>query len=169
MGRGLGNVQRLIIRSLRAFGDDEAERQRYRPVAAILNKAWEFEWRAKSEAREVAREAAKEADMAEAKRQAAAGDPTRLHRLEMMNFLGSALRRSRRAPQATRQGLHVEHEVNPSRCLSLLEKRGLVERYTRPTVGPGPGSWFRLTDAGWQVPLDHDAGHASEARFPSPV
>jgi hypothetical protein len=45
---------------------------------------------------------------------------------------------------ALRPGSNVEGEVNPSRILAGLAKRGLIERNAKR----GPGASIRLTDAG---------------------
>jgi hypothetical protein len=59
-----------------------------------------------------------------------------------------ALLESLRRPAQRRRSApagHIEHRINLTRTLLLLERRGLIERRT---VGRSLGGWVRLTDAG---------------------
>ena len=69
----------------------------------------------------------------------------------MLSFIAGAIRRRRRdhlgAPRRRAEGADFETMLNPSRCLALLERRGLVER----DASRGWGARVTLTAAGREI------------------
>lgn len=133
MSKGLGNRQRLFLTALL-----DLERQHgvgwYR-TSHIVRHAFEIAGDLKDAAAAYAADQAALVDRLE--REAANGDELARHTL----LLREMLRRRPTQNDNSRRGVDIERKVNPSRVLTLLAARRLIERGY-------PQGRFRLTDNG---------------------
>lgn len=139
MSRGLGTAQRLMLRALASLESEYSQDEGLFYVWAIVDRAYELSpemqkrHRAQTEA-SAARKAALQA-------RADAGEELAIRYLHLTR----TLTRSRPGPRVRRTTPFwlTEGDLNPSRILASLERRGLVKR--RALKGGGTA---RLTDEG---------------------
>jgi hypothetical protein len=134
MSRGIGARQRALLTAL-----TELERKCADPADYLWNWARDFEafdadggwirvWAVVSQAW----------DTTWSREEPAALDA-------LLERLGRPAQRRRSGPAG-----HIEHRINPTRTLALLDRRGLIERRG---LGSSMGGWIRLTDAGRQIAI----------------
>lgn len=140
MSRGLGSKQILFLKAIRSI--EQTDRDSFWRISAVMEQAFALS----TELQEIERrrnEAAAASD-ARIKQLALEGDQRAKLLMSLTRALGVHRRwdvgehhdRKRRAPE------WLEHHLNPSRTLALLERRGLVARIT---------GGVRLTEAGRQA------------------
>jgi hypothetical protein len=154
MSRGLGRNQRIFLAALQALEASNGPGWFY--VHAVLRAAWPLGADA-AERREADRAAAwKREDArlrADAAERAAAGDMAAVELMETyqrLDFLASTIRyalrrRDQRGRWQLRPSRDAERDLNPSRILAQLERRGLLKR---SLTRRGGLSTVRLTPAG---------------------
>ena len=121
MSRGLGKRQNALLTALCSLGD--AGEGHWWKLAAIVNRYY-------GQSPDIIEHEA------EIDRRVNADPDLRLARASVQLLLAGARRyRSRKVP------VWFDDDLNPSRTIAALVRRGLVERY-------GKQSWYRLTRAG---------------------
>lgn len=139
MSRGLGTAQRLILQALASLEAEHGRDEGLFYVWAIVDRAYALS--PELQGRHRAQTEASAAQAAALRARADAGEELAIRYLHLTR----TLTRSRPGPRARRTTPFwlTEGELNPSRILASLERRGLVTR--RAVKGGGSAG---LTDAG---------------------
>jgi hypothetical protein len=156
VGRGLGEHQRDVMIEIATMERDglSSSKHGFIAVSALFTRVWQRKWRARYDADTAAYEAARIAELEQVKVRAASGDADAQRTLRSeaaWDTLCDRLRRraERRAHIGSprRRGFpdRFERDINPSRILSSLERRGFIQRHYKHR---GHGSVLQITDAG---------------------
>lgn len=155
MSRGLGTQQRAFLAALAAI-DAELGTIWVWPWA-VLNELYRRDFAERDRSRAQAREQRDREDLARLRLEAESGEPSAVEALKnerrlqgLTRILRAAFssRRYKGRPRDRKCG-QIEDEINPSRMIAALAKRGLLERKFIDTNRAG----IRITDAGRQVAI----------------
>lgn len=157
MGRGLGKHQRdVLVEMLRIEREQMSKATRYPQrvfVVDVFNALWERKWRAPYEDAEERQRTVAAVRDEEIRREAAAGDETAQRYLYLQERLSKLFNRPKSQLRIRDYPSAIEADVNPSRIMALLERRGLIERGSRLKTR-GHFSAAQLTEAGRAKAID---------------
>lgn len=137
MSRGLGKRQTLLLRSLESLTAEYGPGHFH--VFAIVNRAYDLDDNLRARAQQRQDSAAAVVERLE--RDAAAGDDFASYTLTLRALLSR--RRDARGRRQERQHRDLERDLNPTRLLASLHRRGLVDRGVFGACGA-----YALTDQG---------------------